>query len=332
MTDLGHCIACGTPTAESVALAAADWQINRCRHCGLGRTVHRATATQQGEELYGETYFNGSGASEHDFSDDFMRQQDRVRFTAELDEIEKLTGRGKILDIGCATGEFLFHAQQRGWRVYGYDVSAYAISQVTARIEGAVVACEELGVDTFPGERFDVITLHHVLEHVEAPHLLIQTKILPLLKKNGLLLVEVPNLDSLEARVTGAAWEDLRPEQHQWHFTPAALRRLCANPGLGLESLHTLHSPLWRTRMLTDHLWMIASLLLPCPYRGRVGRKARAGTIDHEALWLNHQETRSRGLLSLLSRHLGRPLMDYLCRTLRGKRLVLIGRNHGGAQ
>lgn len=330
MTDQGHCIACGAPAAESVALAAADWQIKRCRHCGLGRTVNRATVPPQEKDLYGEAYFNGSGASEHDFSADFMRQQDRVRFTAELDEIEKRTGKGKILDIGCATGEFLFHARQRGWRVYGYDVSSYAIKQVTERIEGAVVATGELGVDTFPDESFDVITLHHVLEHVDAPHQLIQTSILPLLKKNGLMLVEVPNLDSLEARVTGAKWEDLRPEQHKWHFTPGSLRMLCTKQGMSLELLHTLHSPLWRTRMLTDHLWMTASLLLRCPYRGTVGRKAMAGHIDHEALWRNHQDTRSRGQLSLLSRHIGRPLMYYLYRAMLGKRLVLIGRRQGG--
>ncbi len=63
------------------------------------------------------------------------------------------------------------------------------------------------------------------------------------LRPGGLLLVGLPNFASPIARLGGVHWAGLRPSEHIWHFTPAALRRLVREAGF---------APLvWRTRMLT---------------------------------------------------------------------------------
>ena len=140
--------------------------------------------------------------------------------------------RGSILDVGCGDGHFLQVARQAGWRVDGIEFSPEGARRAAARLGRPVAVGDLARTGHLPGP-FDVVTLWHVLEHLEEP--------LPMLgavrrrvRPGGLLAVAVPNLDNLPMQAAYRLargrrlplYEAGAREPHLSHFSPATLRRL----------------------------------------------------------------------------------------------------------
>ena len=128
--------------------------------------------------------------------------------------------KGRILDIGAGTGDFLNVAKQNGWETIGVEPSdkAKAIA-----LKKEVPFVEE--TTSLESHSFDVITMWHVLEHV--PDLDSQIKELKrLLKPNGSLIVAVPNFKSFDAKYYGAYWAAYDVPIHFWHFSKKAIQSL----------------------------------------------------------------------------------------------------------
>lgn len=126
---------------------------------------------------------------------------------------------GRILDIGAGTGDFLLAAKTRGWKVFGQEPNPAARSLATAK---GIVLEEQLS--SLPEGSFDVITLWHVLEHV--PNLEEQINLLKrLLKKDGLLIVAVPNYKSYDARVYQEHWAAFDVPRHLYHFSRSSIQK-----------------------------------------------------------------------------------------------------------
>jgi SAM-dependent methyltransferase len=133
---------------------------------------------------------------------------------------------GELLDIGCASGVFLLKAIEGGWRVTGLEPSKVLCEEAAERVGGrGVVLPFTLEEADFGNQRFDAITLWDVLEHVVDP-VSFMKRCRDLLKANGRLLLNVPDLDSIQARLLGRRWPLLLPE-HLNYFNRASLR-LCA--------------------------------------------------------------------------------------------------------
>lgn len=120
-------------------------------------------------------------------------------------------GGGSLLDVGCGNGTFLRLATLCGWDALGVDPDSKAVS--TATRSGLNVYLG--GVEQFKGEaeRFDVITLNHVIEHVHDPLSLLET-CHALLKPGGQLWIETPNIDSFGHLYFGADWRGLEAPRH----------------------------------------------------------------------------------------------------------------------
>jgi 2-polyprenyl-3-methyl-5-hydroxy-6-metoxy-1,4-benzoquinol methylase len=128
--------------------------------------------------------------------------------------------KGKILDIGAGTGEFLSVAQQNGWNTTGVEPSEKAKKIAINKGVSFVEALAQLENHTF-----DVITMWHVLEHV--PDLNHQIKELKrLLKPSGYLIVAVPNFNSFDAQHYGKFWAAYDVPIHFWHFSKTAIQKL----------------------------------------------------------------------------------------------------------
>lgn len=101
---------------------------------------------------------------------------------------------GKLLDIGCGTGRFLHEARTRGYNVWGIDISSSAIE--SARIKFGLNKVYHFTLENFvkefPQEKFDIITMFEVLEHLDNPQETI-LQVYSLLKPNGYLAISVPN-------------------------------------------------------------------------------------------------------------------------------------------
>ncbi|HZR80489.1 MAG TPA: class I SAM-dependent methyltransferase [Candidatus Binatia bacterium] len=209
----------------------------RCVACGVVRTA------RDPRFVYGRSYFVSDEADGYDFDSTYARIADAERFGAELDRLAALGLRGRVLDVGCATGAFLALARARGWSPTGVELADFARAEAVRR-SGARV---ERTLDDLPaGATFDVVTLHHVLEHIHDPVAFLACGVRP--RVGRLLLVEVPNFASLASRAEGPAWQDLRPEQHVFHYTAPTLAAVLEASGFAVRSTGTLWAPVWSLR------------------------------------------------------------------------------------
>jgi 2-polyprenyl-3-methyl-5-hydroxy-6-metoxy-1,4-benzoquinol methylase len=116
----------------------------------------------------------------------------------------------RLLDIGCGNGDFLYFAKKTGREVVGIDLDEKAV--LVAREKGLDVRLGDIDVLNRE-EKFDIITLSHVLEHVHDPYYLLQ-KCYNLLDKNGYIWIDTPNLSSEGHKIYRENWRGLEPPRH----------------------------------------------------------------------------------------------------------------------
>ena len=139
--------------------------------------------------------------------------------------------KGKLLDIGAGTGDFLLTAKQNGWETIGVEPSEKAKGIAIGKGIKFSVSTQDL-----ESHSFDVITMWHVLEHV--PNLEIQIKELKrLVKPNGTIIIAVPNFKSYDAKYYGKFWAAFDVPIHFWHFSKTAIQLLFEKENIKLEKV-----------------------------------------------------------------------------------------------
>jgi SAM-dependent methyltransferase len=199
---------------------------------------------------------------------------DHVRF------LERCAGRTRagerlLLDIGCGSGLFLHLARKRGFVPHGMDVSV-AAAQLAQSLYGIQVRQGAIGDRIWSDGYFDFVTLFHVLEHLPEPRAALQY-VRKLLKPDGNLILQVPNVESLQARLFGSRWYGLDVPRHLINFTPRSLDLLLREAGFEVRR---------RARFsLRDNPASIASSLIPeLDPVGRAARHAESPTVPRAIL------------------------------------------------
>lgn len=154
-----------------------------------------------------------------------IRKYTTKRKVAKIDNAKYYTIKN-ILDIGCGTGDFLVACTKKNWRVFGVEPhnQARAISIEKTKSNNIYSSIENLE-NTNPTQKFDVITLWHVLEHVSNLEEYIQA-LKRLLHPNGILIIAVPNFMSFDAQYYKSYWAAFDVPRHLWHFSPTAIKIL----------------------------------------------------------------------------------------------------------
>lgn len=160
----------------------------------------------------------------------------------------------RLLDAGAGRGRFVAAAARAGYTASGLEPSqrgALAAAEIGANVERASI--EDA---TIEAASLDVVSIWHVLEHLDAPGTAL-TRIAEWLRPGGLLLVGVPNLASLQARLGVEYWYHLDVPRHRVHFTPAGLLTLLRASGFTpLRTHHLLleHNPFGMWQSLVNRL------------------------------------------------------------------------------
>jgi len=145
---------------------------------------------------------------------------------------------GKVLDIGCGLGEVLSVFQENGWECTGVDFNQFAIDYAREHFGINVINKDIFEYDQ--ESEFDLIMLWGILEHTYQPEKIVQ-KAYALLKKRGMLLIEVPSSESLLVRyceMTGKeAYRTFEAGRHQMLFSRKAITEICEKSGFRLEKL-----------------------------------------------------------------------------------------------
>lgn len=144
---------------------------------------------------------------------------------------------GRMLDVGCGGGAFLRRMRKAGWIVAGTEPDAKAAARLAAQ-EGFPIynSLEEL--IQAREQRFDIVVLSHVIEHLPDPiHTL--TMLRSLLDTGGRLILTTPNALSLGSRIFGALWRGLEPPRHFNVFSPGSLSQALGRAGFYVERVST---------------------------------------------------------------------------------------------
>jgi 2-polyprenyl-3-methyl-5-hydroxy-6-metoxy-1,4-benzoquinol methylase len=139
--------------------------------------------------------------------------------------------KGRILDIGAGTGDFLLTAKNDGWETVGVEPSERAKN---IAIQKGISFVNE--IDALENNSFDMITMWHVLEHVPNLELQIQ-ELKRLLKPTGTLIVAVPNFKSYDAKYYNEFWAAYDVPIHFWHFSKKAIQSLFEKVDIKLEKV-----------------------------------------------------------------------------------------------
>lgn len=141
----------------------------------------------------------------------------------------------RVLDVGCASGDFLVRVRQAGNpNVTGVETSGAAVDR--ARTRGLDVFHGELADAEFESGSFDTVVLSHTLEHVGDPRRFMD-EVWRILSPGGFVLLWLPNADSVEARLFGRYWIGYDAPRHLTTFSVGTLGRLLATTGFQIESV-----------------------------------------------------------------------------------------------
>ncbi|MQP51573.1 MULTISPECIES: class I SAM-dependent methyltransferase [unclassified Flavobacterium] len=143
--------------------------------------------------------------------------------------------KGRILDIGAGTGDFLLECKNQNWEILGIEPNDKAKGVAVGKGIKFGDTIEKLESNSF-----DVITMWHVLEHVpDVEHHVAELK--RLLKPSGTIIIAVPNFKSYDANHYGAFWAAYDVPRHLWHFSKTAIEKLFDNQNMNLEDV----KPMW---------------------------------------------------------------------------------------
>lgn len=218
------CNLCGADNCEPVYEASDErfrvddvsWTIVRCRDCGLCYLNPRPAADEI-DRYYPREYFENG----RDMQSQYRRYSAEARYLADLKP-------GRLLDIGCAEGDFPAFMRDHGWDVAGFEASSAALNPHGVEIQhGQFPAdCE------FPDNAFDAVTAWAVVEHLHDPMAALRA-IQKLLKPGGTLVFLVPNFRSVHSRF--ARFEDV--PRHLYFFTPDTARSCLVAAGLHVDHI-----------------------------------------------------------------------------------------------
>lgn len=201
----------------------------KCSNCGL---VSLGSFPKNSGD-----YYSGGYSPHRDFSigkNELYRSRNaaleklkRVALTDFIEEPEPW-GEKRHLDVGCGSGKFLHKMSAKGWRAFGLEISQAACN--VGRKKGLDIQQGSIKECRFNDGVFDLITMSHVLEHLDDPvgDMMVVFK---KLKSEGKLILAVPNIDSWEAKITGKKWIGYDVPLHLFHFSPKTLKKLLKSIG-----------------------------------------------------------------------------------------------------
>jgi SAM-dependent methyltransferase len=239
-----ECYLCGSKSCTPFAVAEDDltgkpgrFTFVTCDDCGL-RYQNPRLRIEHVLEYYDDEYIAHRKKSDWGVLTGFfnwvMDRHDRQK-DALVSRYVALGSHSKVLDVGCAVGTFLQKMRTRyGASVSGVDFKDLSANPALANVD---FRCGLFYEQDFGEQRFDLITMWHFLEHDYDPMRTLRTAG-ELLARDGVLVVEVPRLDSLTFRLYGDRWPGLQAPQHTVLYDRQSL--LAAVNDAGLEVVEHL--------------------------------------------------------------------------------------------
>ena len=230
-------------------LTQEEFEILECEDCKLLFTSPSPTPDKIGSYYKSEDYLSHN-------------EEKKGLFARIYNKVKKINIKNKfkiatssqqsavsILDIGCGVGDFLLYAKEKGCNVTGIEPSEDARKIAEKKLDCKISSPEEL--QNIPDNSFDIITMWHVLEHVAD----LKTEIHHLqriLKKDGRLVLALPNYKSYDAEYYKDKWAAYDVPRHLSHFSQTSIKNIFKETNLQLIDIKPLKWDSFYISMLSE--------------------------------------------------------------------------------
>lgn len=137
--------------------------------------------------------------------------------------IMKLHSKGKILDIGCGEGSFLKKFPSEKWKRTGIEINKNLATMAHRTVKHAKIITVPVELSTLPKQNFDIVTMWHVLEHIQNPKIVLKS-LKKIISPHGYLVIEVPHGNSLYRKLFSTHWQLLLLPQHIFFWTKKSIK------------------------------------------------------------------------------------------------------------
>lgn len=273
-------------------LTKEDFHICECLNCGLLYTMPRPNSDKIGSYYKSEDYYS--------------HQENKKGFIPKVYEAVKKTNLnyksnlalgelqpGCLLDIGCGVGDFLHTAEKLGWNCTGVEPSEEAKSIAKQRTMANILESSEL--ERLQDESFDVITMWHVLEHVD--DLKWEMKQLQrLIKPNGRIVIAVPNYKSYDGQYYKELWAAYDVPRHLNHFNKTTIAKIFNSAGFDLVRTDKLKWDAYYISYMSEQYKHHSFPLIRGAFQGLIsnGKAKRSGEWSSKVYIFEKKEQNSK--------------------------------------
>jgi 2-polyprenyl-3-methyl-5-hydroxy-6-metoxy-1,4-benzoquinol methylase len=255
MLTIEKCLVCGSNQFEPF-LVCNDYTVSKesfnivsCKVCGFKFTNPRPSDSVLGDYYKAEEYVSHTN-SKKGIINKLYHVVRKYTLKKKVQLLSSYVSRGTILDYGCGTGMFLAACKEAGWNTIGMEPDDSA--RKIASDQDLSVYSNKDNVNSFIKEKqVEVITLWHVLEHVTD-----MSETLPFfkakLKKDGVLIIAVPNHVSYDAQYYKEFWAAYDAPRHLHHFDLKSMKALLQNYGFKLVETKPMKFDSFYVSMLSE--------------------------------------------------------------------------------
>ncbi len=242
-------------------------QIVQCAYCGN-------IFTWFNNDININSYYDDLDYTLQDTRNTLFHTIQKIEYKRVLRQLKKKVGNGHktLLDFGCGKGVFLSFAKEKDFIVKGVETSLpradYAEKFFGIEVNKTYYESGQI----FP-EKFDILTIFHVIEHLTDPLPLLDNLVKDNLTCNGILVIEVPNFESWQSKWAGKRWMQLDVPRHISHLTPAILTQITESSGCSI-----IHRQFFSFHL--GIMGMAQTLMSKIGYKGFL-----MGDLKHKRTW-----------------------------------------------
>lgn len=248
--EVTHCPVCNgsdfSPhvTCKDSTSSGETFHVKHCNACGLGITSPRPGEPDSSRYYASDAYISHAASSKGLIDRIYLI----IRAFAvgwKYSLVKPFLKDAGLLDYGCGTGSFLAEVQQHNKMAVGVEPTEVARAQV---VRGVTTYSK---LTELPANRFDVITLWHVLEHVYELRETLRA-LTARMTAHGAMFIAVPNHLSPDALSYKEQWAAYDVPRHLWHFTPSSMAMFLQQEGLRVRKVVPMKLDAYYVSLLSE--------------------------------------------------------------------------------
>ena len=235
--------------AKDFTVSGEYFVIKACKACGFRFTQNIPDQQESGRYYASEDYVSHSNTNKTLFFKVYQWVRNYALKSKQRTIQRYIHQPGELLDIGCGTGHFLAEMKKNGWTVTGLEPSEKA-RKIALETNG-ISAINPDYLYGFSENKFQVISMWHVLEHVHTLEEYIQ-QIFKILDDSGIFIIAVPNSNSYDAKYYREYWAAYDVPRHLYHFVPETMKLLAEKKGFKMVGIHPMWFDAFYVSMLSE--------------------------------------------------------------------------------